>query len=205
MFISVDGQKRPNVAAKGQTVGEVLDKVRESLAGSGRMIVGIVCDGQILDPEEITGVLKEHVDRYAEIDFQTAIPAELARTGLEASREFLADIEQTSVEVVDHLHQSQVQEARPKIADMFEKLGNAFRGLQGTFQLLGLDPESIELSSGDAKKFMLGLGGTLRQVRDALENQDYVAFADLLEYELAPALKEWQELIDHLLETLSAE
>lgn len=205
MAISIDGEEQSAVAAQGQTVGEVLARIKAALAGSGRMIVAIVCDGEPLAPDQIAGVLEEKAERYRDIDFQTAVPVELARTSLAASRAFVMDIARTSGQVVDEIHQSQLQEARVKIADMFGKLGGAFQGLQGTFQLMKIDPESVELASGSAKKFMTGLAGTLRQIRDALENQDYVGFADLLEYELTPALKEWEELVDQLLETLAAE
>ncbi|MFA5866023.1 MAG: hypothetical protein WC975_15220 [Phycisphaerae bacterium] len=203
MVISIDGQKYSQTEVKDQTVGDLLVDIRASLADSGRMIVSIVCDGKVLEPDQISAVLQEAVEKYLEIDFQTAVPRQLARDSLEACREFLLDIEETVRQIVDHLRQAQVQEAMELMGPMFGRLNDSYRGLQGTFQLLKIDPESVELSAGNAGRFMTGLVEKLRQIKLALENKDYVGLTDLFEYELAPTISEWRELNNHLLENLS--
>lgn len=204
MQITIDGQEVTTLDTTGRTVGELLAELRASLAGTGRMIVGIVCDSEPVEPEQVKALLDEPIDKYAQIDFQTAQPAELARSSLEACRQFLVEIEQTAREVIDSLRQAQVQEAMGQMSPLFTRLNDAYRGLQGTFELFKIDPESIELSSGDAARFMSSLRDKLAQIRDTLENHDYVELADLFEYELTPAIKQWQELNEHLLETISS-
>ncbi len=201
MQISIDGQERSALETRGLTVGEVLTQLKESLATTGRMIVGIVCDGRVVAPDELNAVLAVPVEKYTEIDFQTAQPGDLARNSLVACKEVLALIEGNCREVVVYLRQAQVQPAMELMGPMFTKLNDAYRGLQGTFQLLGIDPESIELSSGHAGKFMSALVERLREIKNALENRDYVGLADQFEYELEPTILQWQELVDHLLDS----
>jgi hypothetical protein len=205
MQILVDGQERSVPETQGLTVGEVLVGIKSSLEGSGRMVVGITRDGELVAPEDLNGVLTEAVDKYSQIEFQTAEPVELAKNSLIACKEFLAQIEGTCREVTMYLHQAQIQSAMEQMGPMFTRLNDAFRGLQGTFQLLKIDPESVELASGHAGKFMTVLVNKLREIKSALENRDYVGLADLFEYELGPVIQEWQELVDHLLEGLSAQ
>jgi len=202
MQIMVDGQERPQTDLKGRTIGDILLEIKRGVSTSGRIVVGIICDGEAVSPERIQDVLKETADRYGLIDFQTAQPKELARNSLLACREFLNDIEHGSRDIVADLQQSQVQTAMGRMGPMFSKLNDAYRGLQGTMQLLNIDPESVELSSGTAGKFMTALVDKLRNVKEALENQDYVSWADLFQYELDPAIVEWRQLVDHLLESL---
>jgi len=202
MRISVDGQTQSTLETTGLTVGELLARLRNALDPSGRMIVGIVCDGQEITPEAVGSLLTESVDKYSEIDFQTAQPKELAKNSLVACKEILAQIEGNCREVVVYLRQAQIQPAMELMGPMFTKLNDSYKGLQGTFQLLKIDPESVELSSGHAGKFMTGLIAKLREVKSALENRDYVGLADQFEYELGPAIAEWQTLVNHLLEII---
>ncbi len=205
MLITVDGQKYTDLDPQGRTVGDVLNRIRESLTGSGKMIVSILCDGQAISPEAIESALGDPVEKYLQIDFQTAEPTELARNSLDACLDLLADIEQSCGEVVGLLQQAHVQDAMGKMNDLFFKLQSAYQGLDGTFKLMKIDPESVEMSAGNAKKFREDLKCNLHEIKTALESRDYVSLADLFQYELTPAVRQWQDLIRQILDALSTE
>jgi len=203
MLITIDGQQVENFETSDCTIGDVLANVKNGLSGSGRMIVSIICDGQTLVPEKIETVLRQPATTFSQIDFQTAEPSELARNSLDACLDLLIDIEKNCASVVEFLQQAQVQEAMNLMNDLFFKLQSAFQGMEGIYKLLGIDPESVELASGNAQKFNADLIKKLQDVKLALENRDYVGLADLFQYELIPIVQQWQELINHLLETVS--
>jgi hypothetical protein len=198
MTISIDGQENKQLETTGRTIGDVLDEAKKILADSGRIIVSIVCDGETILPDQIKQTSAEPASKYTSIDFQTAMPDELVRSSLATCKDFITTIQRDLAEVVDCLRQSRVQDAMVKIGPIFALLNQTHRGIFNVFKLMDVDPGSIELSWGTAEQLLTGLVDHLQQIKQALQNNDYVQLADLFEYELGTMLERWQELIDHM-------
>ena len=205
MLISIDGEERSELVGEGRTLGEVLGDAKGLLHDSGRMIVGIECDGRVLTAQEVDRSLAEQADKYWQINFQTAVAAHLAQAALEAVRLCLDHIDEMSDEVSQLLSQSQIRSAMQQMGPLFGAWNDAYQGLFNTLTLLGVDPESVELPTGTAASLMGGLTEQLREVKSSLENQDYVQLADILSYELRPLAKDCRVIIDSLLERLTEE
>ncbi|NLE30453.1 MAG: DUF348 domain-containing protein [Phycisphaerae bacterium] len=198
MTISIDGQEITQLETTGRTVGDILNEVRASLLDHGRMIVTIICDGQTVTPDQITETLAQPVEKYSSIDFQSADPNELLQNSLAACQEFMIAIRKDLAEVVDGFRQSRVQEAVKSMGPIFGLLNQMYQGVFGIFKLINRDPESVEFSWGTADQLFTGMVDQLRQIKQSLENNDYVQLADLLEYEMGTMLERWQELIDRM-------
>lgn len=204
MTISIDGQENKQLETTGRTIGDVLNEAKKMLADSGRIIVSIVCDGETILPDQITQTSAEPVEKYVSVDFQTVEPDELVRSSLATCKDFITTIQRDLAEVVNNLRQSRVQDAMVKIGPIFALLNQTHRGIFNVFKLMDTDPGSIELSWGTAEQLLTGLVDHLQQIKQALQNNDYVQLADLFEYELGTMLERWQELIDHM-GTMTAE
>ncbi|NLX03866.1 MAG: hypothetical protein GXY33_01850 [Phycisphaerae bacterium] len=203
MLISIDGEQQTEVTGEGRTLGEVLEAVRGHLAGSGRMIVSIECDGQVVPPEQVEQALGEQADKYWQIDFHTSAPAKLAGEALGATGELLNRVEELNELSAGMLTQGRVREAMEHLGQLFGAWNDVYRGVHNTLKLLGIDAESVETPSGNAGTAMNRLMEQLQGVKSALENQDFTQLADLLNYELAPLAKEWQGIVEALLERLA--
>ena len=198
MAISIDGQENKQLETTGRTIGDVLNEARTILNADGKIIVSIVCDGETIEPDQLTETMAQPVEQYSTIDFQTAAPDELIRSSLATCRDFIVTIRQDLAEVVDGFRQSRVQEAMARMGPIFALLNQTHRGIFGVFKLMDLEPASVELSWGTAEQLLTGLVDHLQQIKQSIENNDYVQLADLLEYEMGTMLERWQELIDHI-------
>ena len=166
------------------------------------MVVGIVCDGDLVVPDDLEKVLPKKAVEFSSIDFQSAEPRDLARNSLEVCKIGINGVETNMAEIVEDLQKSQVTVAMGRMGPMFGRLNETYRGLNGVLQLMRIDPESVELSKGTAASLMNGMVDQLREIKETLENQDYVRLADLFEYELRPMLEDWRQLIANLTESL---
>ncbi|MDD2716055.1 MAG: hypothetical protein PHW04_09190 [Candidatus Wallbacteria bacterium] len=59
--------------------------------------------------------------------------------------------------------------------------------------VLGLDYNKLEVNSEKVTDYFLKYSGKLNQIVEAFEEKDYFLTADLLEYELIPALLVWKD------------
>jgi len=205
MLISIDGEEYSQLKTEGRTLGDLLKEVKATLAADGRMVVGIVCDGNMLSPDDLTASLQKSAETFSTIDFHSSKPEELARNSLEACRGNVDEIETLIDTVVAKLQKSEVQSAMNELGSLFGRLNDTYRGLQGIFQLMKIDPQSVELATGSAEKAMVGMVSQLKDIKTAIENHDYVQLADLFQYELKPALKQWYQIIDNLLDVMDRE
>jgi hypothetical protein len=205
MVISIDGEEYPHLNNAGRTLGDLLKEVKASLAADGKMVVGILCDGNLLAPDTITTSLKQAVETFSTIEFQSSKPEDLARNSLDACRNNVGEIEGRIDSVVGKLQKSEVQSAMNELGLLFGCLNDTYRGLQGIFQLMKIDPQGVELSTGSAEKAMVGIVSQLKDIKAAIENHDYVQLADLFQYELGPTVKQWNQIIDNLLDVLDRE
>lgn len=205
MLVSIDGEEYPELLGEGQTLGKLLDQAKALTKDGGKMIVAIECDGQVLVPDEMNASLAENAEKYWQINFQTAVPGQLASEVLVGAKQTLAQINTETEKVAERLNQSQVKEAMDILGKICMWWNDVYRGVFNTLQLLRIDPESIELANGTAAIAMSKLLERLRDVKVSLENQDYVQLADLLAYELSPLSKDWQAIVDTLLAQLGDE
>jgi len=203
MQVSIDGQEYATLTTTGQTLEQLLNQVKTLLADSGRMIVGIVCDDELVSPDQLQQMLSKPAENFSRVEFQTAIPLEIARNSLDACDQYLSEITSTLDTIVDALRQARVQDAMNKMGPMFSRINETFQGTRGVLKLLKIDPQSVELSTGSAAGFLDGMIDHLKEIKHALETQDYIALADLLEYELDSRIKNWQQLIANLREHIT--
>jgi len=199
MLISIDGQEYSEPAVQGQTLDELVKKVRASLADSGRMIVAIECDGQVLDADQVNNALAEQADRYGRVNFQTSAPGDLAGDALGAMKGLLDEAGTLTTSAAELLNQSQIKQSMQQIARLCACWNDVYRGVLNTLRLLAIDPAGIELSTGTAATTMAHLPDRLREVKTCLENQDYTQLADVLSYELGPSVNDWRGIVDSLL------
>ncbi len=201
----IDGHTVDDIKEDCKTLGELLNLIKAALKGSGKMIIAIKCNEQVVKPEEVESALGKSLDEYEKIEFQTAWPAELARDALITSKELLKRTEQQINQLVENLQQSKIPQAMEQMGETFQQLNSAYQGIDGCLRLLNIDPESIELSTINADRLFKKVTGNLQEIKEALANRDYVQLADLLSYELIPTMATFDELIDILLTSIESD
>jgi hypothetical protein len=68
--------------------------------------------------------------------------------------------------------------------------------------LLGLDLSGLHVEGKKVNDLMEEFAAQLRQVKEALENRDYVQLSDILQYELQDVAPRWQGLLDQVVEQI---
>ncbi len=200
----IDGHSVDDIKEDCKTIGELLDVIKSALKGSGKMIIAIKCNEEIIRPEDVESILGKSLDEYDKVEFQTASPDDLALDALHASKELLKQTSQQINQLVENLQQSQIPQAMEQMGVTFQQLNNAYQGIDGCLRLLNIDPESIELSSINADRLFKKVTANLQDIKETLANRDYVQLADLLAYELVPTMEYFGELIDVLLRNIES-
>jgi len=203
MELFLDDRKLDNAPDPAASLEEVLGDVRQTLSGTDRIIVGIRCDGVDLADEELTASLPRSVATFDRIEMQSAEPVQLVCEALESAEKLLDQSADQSAEVADMLTQGASSAA-------LEKLGQCCVGWQRVHQtivqaitMLQVDPSTITGETDSLATLLATPTEFLQQIKDGLTNADFVTVADVLRYELEPALDAWRKMIKQVRQVTS--
>ncbi|RKL68336.1 hypothetical protein CR203_07600 [Salipaludibacillus neizhouensis] len=99
--------------------------------------------------------------------------------------EYIPRLIQGSESIGEALQSGEQYKAMKQLPDLFE-------GIQWiTSALKGIEKNHYSFNINTAE-----LNGNLKEMEDALKNQDFVLLADLLEYEISPILEDWLNKIE---------
>lgn len=203
MEIVIDGNKDLAYAEAGSSLGEILDQLQTWLTRNGRAIVTVSIDGRTMGPSDVPPELRnERVDAYKTLDVVTLCPSELSLLVLSRLGQELPSVGTALTTAATHFQKGNLPTAMTLLRDAVTGLQITMDTLLKVGQLQGIEVSTLSIGGKSGLDAIHRLRDKLREVQAALKSKDSVTLADMAEYELAPAVKDWQELIGELEEKI---
>ena len=169
-----------------RTVGQVLAHVQKD----NRLVTRLLIDGQEPDLDQI-GILRRSPLLSHTIYIETIEPRRMALDVLAEVELQLTETDPLRSEAVELLQQGQSGKAMEKLAGCFSAWQVAQESVLKVARLLRIDLNSIDSSSGPLSALLEAFAEQLRQIKQALENRDFVTLSDILTYELPQTGADW--------------
>ena len=168
---------------------ELLAAARDQLAPAGRVVVEVRVDGEIiagpaLDEETLT-------QPDCDIRIYSAHPGELVVGVLEDVRTGLAESTKLQQEAAELLQQDEPGKALDLVKQSIEGWLNAQQAVGQSAQLLQIDLSAGTIEDQSVLERMTELVGSLTELKDAVVANDFVAIADMLQYEWPQITERW--------------
>ena len=188
----------------GDDLASVLEQAREALAGSGRLVVEVLLDGKVLDPD---GLDAEQNTPVADSEWRlyTANPRELAVATLQQVAERLNDARQAQAEAAELLQQDRPADAMKHVTVAIEAWQQTQQAVLYSATLVGIDLDGRAVDGQPVDQIVLLLLDQLKELRELLSAGDTVAMADALAYEWPQTIDRWQVLIGKLIDWVTEE
>jgi len=178
-------------------LGRMLDSARSTLPEAGRMIVEVRLDGEALSSEQLEQ--QATVEPTAEeVQFITAAPAQLAREALHEVADALNRAVEQQQQAAEALQQDRTQEAMDPLREVIRIWSQTQQAVVQSAALLGVDLDAMSLDADTPPDLIAATGEHLRAVRDQMQQQDWLALADTLGYDLAELVPRWHALLEAL-------
>lgn len=193
MPVLVDEKPLDVVSLNLRTVGEVLAHVQRD----GRMAVELRWDGV---PPDLTIPQAVHARDIGshQLEVITADPRELALDALAAMEQALGDADTARTSATDLLQRNDTAGAMAKLSSCLTTWHQAQQCIQQSARLLKIDLSSIDVDGLPLQTMLEQFSEQLRQIKDALRNQDYVTLSDILTYELDRVSDQWRSALASL-------
>ncbi len=190
MDILIDGKHVDLADAGVRSAGEVFDRVDRWAADNGRCVVGVTIDGREIGTDQLGTIALRPAEAFDRFEFTTQPTAELIAS---LTGELETKIEELSKLVHQLATAFQGESETPPVSALAEVV-NAWQGvlerLVSAATLLRVDLDALEVpGTGLAGEHHGRVTDMLGKLVSAVEQEDLVLVADLLEYEVAPGIE----------------
>ncbi len=199
MKISIDGRTDIVSADDGYSLGEILRQIDDFLRERGRMTVRATLDDNPLTRSDTT-LLKRKVDEFGLLDISTKDIREQAVQALSEVRSHLPVIVQKVVRVSEQIQSGGLDEGYKTLVVCADMVNLVVRVIEEVRILAGIDLDALDLPGASVGERIGEVRDVLKATKEALDARDAVTVADLMEYELAPKLKGWDEVLEGLMQ-----
>jgi len=197
----LDDRKTEVALAPHAPLHELLAETKKRLAETGRLIVGIQCEGLDITGDGFGQALGEPLSSYGRIDMQSAEPARLIAEATDTSTRLLDETERTTAEIAEQLARGEAQDSLPKLAQCCQAWLQIHEGICNSAHMLGVKPDTHEIDGATLGEMMATPIAQLTQIKEAIEAQDYVLLADMLTYEFSESVTVWRKILADLSKT----
>ncbi|MCC7291660.1 MAG: hypothetical protein IT449_06335 [Phycisphaerales bacterium] len=169
-----------------------------------RILVSLKCDGVLLTDDELREALQRPVGSCRCIEILTSTCGELTSTALGDARRALTEIDGRRTALAEMFSTGRTTDAMQGLGEMLGVWQQVHEVVVKSLAMLDLDPADIVIGDQSMSAALETPRQHLVQVRDALQTQDYVQLADVLEYEFGQAVQSWDSLIEVLQQQASS-
>ncbi len=198
MKITIDGCQDLVIPEEEETLGELLIQLEEWVKENKRVIVQVKLEGKIFPEKNKEIVLHRKVGEFKVLELFTANLWQWAVDSLKEMEEELPRIALEMEKVGFLIQKGNYQDAFSLLDKSIEAWDRINEVLRYVERLFALDYSQIFLEgkgiSGEMEKFK----DSLKEANRAIEKDDLLALADILEYELAPQINEERMAVDKI-------
>jgi len=201
MKILIDGRSDILSSDNGYSVGEILRQIEEFLLKIGRISLGATLDGTPLMRDN-SKVLEKLVDDYEVLEIKTGEIRRQAYNALSEVKAHLPGIVQKVKNVSERIQSGELVQGYKTLAGCADLMNGMVRVIEEVKTLAGVDLNELELPGDSVTERLKVVSEVLGRTKEALDARDTVTVADMMEYELAPNLERWNEILEGLLEKM---
>jgi hypothetical protein len=183
----------------------LLTQLDAALAPRQLIVVDVRFDGLEEPAFRDAPALQRSLDLLTTVDVLSGTAAALMQRCLLEARDALDPLADAALQAGDRFRKHEVGEASERLIALSDGLSSLV-GIVGAAGLaLKVDLDNV-FSAGRSVSALVGeLSGYLDAGINAQEAGDWIALADILEYDLAPTLRRWRPMLDRLVDALGGE
>ncbi len=193
MDVYVNGQPDLVSVDPGSGLQETLHQLRDWVVKEGLVVVTLRLDGVAVTVDLPAGRRQENVDAYRKLELQVAPPRDMAVGVLDNLRQMLPRLSSAMQESAGAFSRGKPEAALRRFPEIMEGWELVLGAVTQVATLCKLSPQAVaKVVPAEAQQ---DLEDAVRQAKRAMEDADFVALGDVLEYELAPMTNRWERIL----------
>ena len=198
MEVLVDQRKVQLETSTVRNLEEVLFKIMADEIKGENIITAVIVNGQIYSEKVPHDASRVPIKDIQTLEIQTMSTEEVAWHFLIQSAKQIDRLIENARSVAELFRIADEGEANEEYASFLESLRLFLQMVNETQAILHLPLNRIPFQGEPVEKKIQGLSALIDRMHQVQKDEDWVMLADLLEYELVPALDEWKLILSVL-------
>ena len=179
-----------------ETWGQLLDSLEQDDGPARSVVTAVRFDGVDEPSFRDARVLARTLGAGRDIEVETCSAGELVASTIETARQHLGPLAEAARQIADRFRNRDLVNANHGLAELalaLKTLGDMTAALR--------DEVSASRSPGEAAHgtdFDTDLGLAIEALVEASASKDWMLVADMLEHEIPPLLKRWNEILERI-------
>lgn len=201
MEITVDGVVIDDVFVEDETTIELaLKHVQDHLCADDQLVVGVHCNGQDVPAQEMAATLKKPANSFSSLTILTGTRSSLVSSAMNEAATCLTSTEDACRQTATLLTEGKTAEAAQTLGECLRIWQQVHEAIGKSIEMLQLDPVQVHVDDSPLSELIGKPKGVLLQMKTALQSQDFVLLADILEYEITEVTQNWSSIVKALRE-----
>lgn len=198
MEIFINDQKLDDAGGDEPTVQDALVRIQESHCPPAHIVMGIMCDGEPVPGGEMADALVRRTVDIQRLDVITSTKEALVADAMVQASATLEDTEGACQRVAELVSEGKSQEAVVLLGQCLSVWQQIHEAVAKSIAMLDLDTDGVTIRDEPLDAVIGKPKGVLLQMKSALESQDHVLLADILQYEFSEVTDSWHSVITML-------
>lgn len=195
MEVYIDEKKVDDEFSPDGTLEEAVREIQANVHQTGRMVIGIKCDGRVVDSVDMIETLKKPAPTINRLDVLTGTKEALVTDAMDQAATSLDETESASQRIAELLVEGKTNDAVKNLGDCLRVWQQIHEAIAKSMELLGVDADKLMVRDETLLEAICRPKDVLLQIRDALQAKDHVLLADILQYEFGDVTNTWHAII----------
>lgn len=191
----VDDKKIDDDRVFGGTLAEALRDVQAHCCGPPRIVVGFRCDGSEVTAAAMAATLSRPAGSFELLEVFTSTRENLVADAMNQASASLEEAEGITQNVAELLMEGKASEGLAPLGECMRMWQQIHDAVVKSLELLRLNSEQLTVRDGPLLTALERPKEVLLQIKGALQTQDHVLLADILQYEFADVTDLWHTMI----------
>ena len=200
MKISVDDQLLEGDFAEAGTIADALRHVQASACAPGHIVVALRCDGENVPTNDMGATLAKSTSTLDLLEVFTGTPITLVLDAMTQALAALVQTEEGCQRVADLLTEGNTAEGIKTLGECLRVWQQIHDAVSQALQMLEIDSTQVTVNDEPLASLIARPKDVLVQVKQALESQDHVLLADIMQYEFETVTRQWHDIVSCLLQ-----
>ena len=198
MDIFINDDKLDTPTCDEQTVQDVVKCIQQHHCPSGHIVMGIMCDGMPVEAGKMAAAMARPLIELERLDVITSTKEALVTDAMVQASATLQDTEDSCQRVAELVSEGKSQEGVELLGKCLSVWQQIHEAVAKSIAMLELDADAVTIRDEPLGVIIGKPRGVLLQMKSALEAQDHVLLADILQYEFSEVTDSWHAVISML-------
>lgn len=199
MQVTINEEQIPEDFSHMRSLEEALIELNDRYIPPGQQLFQVRVNGEFFSERYPRESKYMELKEITTLDLKTIPDKEMAQVILRDAVEQAGILCQAMEKSARLFRVAAEDEANHYFAQVIEALRWLLMTGETACQVLQVDlGKAVSLREGQASSYLPSLQNLLKEMVEISEDEDYILLADLMEYELLPMVREWQQILQNL-------